>query len=533
MAKDDEKQLKAYAEAAGTKYFASQSDLDPKDRAMPEMAEWCKQHEGIVVLQNGLILTNNPTSRDVINCKTVMRSRSLRPVKVAPANAELIQHLIDSLTPEVMAEAAKRVEFIEAESFSSQQQRLRTLIKEAIEHNVSDIHIEVRPDVARIRFRKYGEMYLHAEWFPRLGRETASVAFNKETDHATAHFNPLVPQNASMPLEVDATHVRLRLASVPAHGGFDLVMRILSVGDEERKITLDDLGYLKDQIYIIKRAIQMPHGAVLIAGPTGSGKTTTLASCLQMVKDTRKVYSIEDPVEKVVVSATQVPVNADQIDRTFASFGRAALRMDPDYIILGEMRDEDTVRVMIRAALTGHLVMSTVHTNSATGIVTRLVDMNISPVMLSDAGLLVCLMFQRLVAKLCDHCKQPLSKSKAHAPHLARWTAVFGDKIKNIFARGETNCPKCDGVGLSGRTVVAEVIWIDEPGREFIGKSDMLGWEKYLKEQGWVNYKEHTMQRVYEGIVDPFDAEAVVGEINTEFAVAGFDYRKIDQMRGD
>src|SRR5690606_24495539 len=195
--------------------------------------------------------------------------------------------------------------------------------QEAVDADVSDIHIEVRSDVAKIRFRKFGELYLHAEWFPRIGREIAAVAFNKETDHATAHFNPLIPQDASMPLSLNHQDVRLRLASMPAHGGFDMVMRILGVGDAAKVISLQDLGYTEEQVYIIKRAVQMPHGAVLLSGPTGSGKTTTLASCMQMVKDTRKVYTIEDPVEKVVPTVTQVPVNTDKNDRSFASFGRA------------------------------------------------------------------------------------------------------------------------------------------------------------------------------------------------------------------
>ncbi len=502
--------------------LASQADLDPKDRPIVDLVEWCQQRGNIVALQSGLILTTEPTARDVQNCKALLVNKGYKPGKVMEATPQLITLMLANVADD--DEAQQQVD-VQEDEISSQQKRLRILVQEAVDADVSDIHIEVRPEVAKIRFRKFGEMYLHAEWFPRLGRELASVAFNKETDHATAHFNPLIPQDASMPLQVYGSDVRLRLASMPAHGGFDVVMRILGVGDDTKVVTLEDLGYTPEQVYIIKRAVHMPHGAVLLSGPTGSGKTTTLASCMQMVKSTRKVYTIEDPVEKVVPTVTQVPVNSDKDDRSFANFGRAALRMDPDYIVLGEMRDEDTANVMIRAAITGHLVFSTVHTNSAPGIITRLIDMGLSPTMLSDANVLVALIFQRLVATLCPHCNVPLKDAPAHKEHMERWHAVFGDNVEYIRARG--GCKKCNNIGIGGRSVVAEVIWVDDTGREFIQKVDTLGWQKYLRNQGWQSYRDRTLETVIEGKVDPFDAETLVGEISIHSAEAGFDYTRI------
>lgn len=524
MAKDDEdRELERYAAAAKMKVFSSQADLDPKDKPHPALVEWCLQRDGIVVMQSGIILTSNPTSRDVQNCKTMMINQGLRPGRVCAATTQLLSVLLANVEGAEELEQQERVVKASTE-ISVQQKRLRILVQEAVEADVSDLHIEVRADVAKIRFRKYGELYLHAEWFPRLGRELASVAFNKETDHATAHFNPLVPQDASMPLMVGTKEVRLRLASMPAHGGFDVVMRILGTGDEGIIPELVDLGYTPEQVYIIRRAIQMPHGAVLLSGPTGSGKTTTLASCMNMVRDTRKVYTIEDPVEKVVPAVTQVPVNTDKDDRSFASFGKAALRMDPDYIVLGEMRDEDTANVMIRAAITGHLVFSTIHTNSAPGIITRLVDMGISPVMLSDSNVLVCLIFQRLVPHLCGECCLSVTKASAHTEHLERWTKIFPDYLDKLMARGEAKCEKCHGTGVGGRTVVAEVVWVDEQGRSLIKNMEILEWEKYLRKMGWQSYRERTLEMVKEGLVDPFDAETLIGEISIHDNEQGFDY---------
>jgi type II secretory ATPase GspE/PulE/Tfp pilus assembly ATPase PilB-like protein len=188
--------------------------------------------------------------------------------------------------------------------------------------------------------------------------------------------------------------------------------------------------------------------------------------------------------------------------------------MDPDVIILGEMRDEDTAHVMVRASITGHLVLTTVHTNRATAIVTRLVDMGISPVLLSDSSVLRCLICQRLIPKLCKHCAIPVLQSPKHQSSIPGWEAVLGpEMIKNALARGP-GCPSCHRTGVSGRTVVAEVIWVDENGRQFIQKCDTLNWEKYLKENHWVDFHGRAIQLIQEGICDPFDAEKVVGPIN-------------------
>lgn len=517
-----EDRLKKFAELTGQKIISSQAELPSETRLIPGMLNWCKEQGDIVVFDDGIILTSSPGSRQVQNCKTIMLQEGIRPGAIKPATNQLIQIILKS-APEPGEHEASALETV-----SAQQQRLRLLVREAILENVSDIHIEVRSELAKIRFRKHGELYLHAEWLPKLAREIASVAFNKETDYAVTHFNPLVPQNASMPLAIDGHHIRLRLASMPAHGGFDVVLRILTTG-EEKIDTLQTLGYTDEQIKLIKRAISMPHGAIIIAGPTGSGKTTTLASCINMLTAERKTYTIEDPVEKLVEKATQVPVNEEQEDRTFASMGRAALRMDPDVIVLGEMRDLATAEVMTRASMTGHLVFSTLHTNTAPGIVSRLVDLGITPALLSDPNMLVCLIYQRLMPTLCDKCAIPITESKEHAPHLDRWHKIFGDDLSKIRARGQL-CQHCKGLGIGGRTVVAEIVWIDEGSREFIQKNDTLGWRNYLIESGWRPYTEHTLDLVRQGICDPFDAEKTMGHLDFLFTDKSFNYKAFSKQ---
>lgn len=512
--------LEQYAAATKTKVISSPSDLDTKDKVMDEMLQWCKEQANIVVLKSGVILSSSPTSRTVQNCKSLLLSKGIHPGQVYAAKPSLLSLLLASSEEE---DSAKRLKGETKISFSDQQRHLRELVFEAVRQNVSDIHIQVRQTYTKIRMRQNGELRVYAEWSERLGREIASVAFNKETDHATSHFNPLVPQDASMPLKMQGQDIRLRLASLPAHGGFDMVMRILTTG-EERNRSLEELGYTQKQIDIIRMAMKLPFGAIIVAGPTGSGKTTTLATCMEMVEPSQKLYSIEDPVEKVVESATQVPVNTEKEDRGFANMGRAALRMDPDVIIIGEMRDEDTAHVMVRASITGHLVLTTLHTNRATAIVTRLVDMGISPVLLSDSSVLRCLMCQRLIAKVCPHCAVPLRSSVRHQPYIADWEAVLGKEIINRAKARGPGCAKCNRTGVGGRVVVAEVIWVDEEGRQFIQKCDTLNWEKYLKEHGWQDFRDRAIDLIQAGVCDPFDAEKVVGPINPSTLARTFNY---------
>lgn len=518
--KDSFELLEQYASATKTKVITTPSDLDTKDKVMDEMLPWCKEQANIVVLKSASILSAEPTSRTVQNCKSLLLSKGIHPGQVYAATEAMLSLMLATGDEE---DSSKRRKGETNAIFSDQQRHLRELVFEAVRQNVSDIHIQVRQTYTKIRMRQHGELRVYAEWSERLGREIASVAFNKETDHATSHFNPLVPQDASMPLKMEGRDIRLRLASVPAHGGFDMVMRILATG-EKSGLPLDVLGYTPKQIEIIKMAMKLPFGAIIVAGPTGSGKTTTLATCMEMVESTQKLYSIEDPVEKVVEDATQVPVNTEKEDRTFASMGRAALRMDPDVIILGEMRDEDTAHVMVRASITGHLVLTTLHTNRATAIVTRLVDMGISPVLLSDSSVLRCLMCQRLIAKVCPHCAIPLRSSPKHEPYIADWEAVLGKEILDRAKARGPGCVKCGRSGVGGRMVVAEVIWVDEDGRQFIQKCDTLNWEKYLKENGWMDFRDRAIDLIQLGICDPFDAEKVVGPINPATQARIFKY---------
>jgi general secretion pathway protein E len=182
--------------------------------------------------------------------------------------------------------------------------------------------------------------------------------------------------------------------------------------------------------------------------------------------------------------------------------------------------------VMVRASITGHLVLTTLHTNRATAIVTRLVDMGISPTLLSDSSVLRLLVCQRLIAKVCQSCAIPLRESEPHKDFMEGWEAVLGKEILDkAKARGH-GCEKCHHTTVGGRVVVAEVIWVDEEGRQYIQKCDTLAWEKYLKQNGWQDFRDRAVDLIEKGVCDPFDAEKVVGPINPATQSRVFKYQE-------
>ncbi len=501
--------LKEYAHATHSKILDNQSELNLKDKALPSMLSWCREQGSIVVLSNLDILCSNPLSRLVPNCKTIMVNQQLKPGKVFAATPSLINILLDNATEQ--NDISNLVG--NHDPITPQQQRLTNLIKEALTLQATDIHIEMRSQVAKIRFRRHGELLPHAEWLPKLAEEICFVAFNHETDHINSPFNPLRPQHASMSMQLEQQTIRLRLTSLPAYGGYDVVMRLLTTRTDSVN-PLDELGYDNKQVNLIKKAMHMPSGAILVAGPTGAGKTTTLASCMQLIGNDRKVYSIEDPIEKFVDSVTQIPVNGEYQERDFTNITLATLRMDPDVIAIGEVRDENTASVMCRAAVTGHLVLSTVHTNSAIDIIARLNDLGVSHSLLASPSLVICLICQRLVPLLCQSCAMPISNSEKHQRLLNRWKPYVQD-MKLLKVRGST-CEHCHNQGISGRTVVAEVIWLDAKGREYIQKGEFLAWRHYLTNNGWKTYQQRLIEMAVKGLCDPLDIEKLIGGIPPE-----------------
>ena len=315
---------------------------------------------------------------------------------------------------------------------------LNALLTQAAKDGASDIHIEPYERSSSVRFRVDGTLRevvqpnkaLHAALISRL-------KIMAELDIAEKRL----PQDGRISLRIGGRAIDVRVSTLPSSHGERAVLRLLD--KSESKFTLEGLGMDGEALSSFARLIQQPHGIVLVTGPTGSGKTTTLYASLGRVDTaTTNVLTVEDPVEYELAGIGQTQVNP-KIDLTFAKALRAILRQDPDVIMIGEIRDYETASIAIQASLTGHLVLATVHTNDAPSSVTRLIDMGVEPFLLSSS--LLGVLAQRLVRKLCPHCKKRGDDSEdGHA----RWHPV--------------GCAKCSMTGYKGRTGVYELMRVDE-----------------------------------------------------------------------
>ena len=315
----------------------------------------------------------------------------------------------------------------------------------AIKDGASDVHIEPDRKSTRIRYRIDG--VLRNLMQPPAGMHAAIVSRVKvigKMDIAEKRM----PQEGRVRLFADGRDIDLRVSSLPTLLGEKLVVRVLD--KRNLHVRMEDLGFRTEALDSFKKMLHQPHGLVLVTGPTGSGKTTTLYSGMDLLRSPEcNMVTVEDPVEYQLDLINQIQVN-DAIGLNFARALRSILRQDPDIIMIGEIRDEETARVAVQAALTGHLVLATLHTNDAPGAVARLLDMGIEPYLLSSA--LNGVVAQRLARTICQHCK-----AKYYPTEDALIDAEIPDKVGRPFVRG-TGCAKCHNSGMLGRMGIYEVM---------------------------------------------------------------------------
>ena len=404
------------------------------------------------------------------------------PVEEAPA-APRVGSLRD-LAAELAShadEAASEDPGTVAESDNTLVRLVNRLIAEAVTLRASDIHIETAepPRPVRVRLRVDGELIQHLE-VPAPYRFALVARLKIMADLDISEHRK--PQDGKIDFaRFGGPRVELRMVTVPtARGLEDVVLRLLS---GLKPMPLDDIGLSAANLAGLRSAMVKAYGLILICGPTGCGKTTTLHSVMRELNtERRKIWTAEDPVEITQEGLRQVQVNA-RIGWTFAAAMRTFLRADPDIIMIGEMRDEETARIAVEASLTGHLVMSTLHTNSAPESITRLLEIGLDPFMFSDS--LLAVLAQRLVRRLCPHCRRPdplgevALQSLAHqylvssngigpaADELqARWRQVYGQGPQGLCQYHHVGCVRCEGTGYRGRMGLHELLLAGEPLRE-------------------------------------------------------------------
>ncbi|MFM2119377.1 MAG: hypothetical protein RL722_845 [Pseudomonadota bacterium] len=325
---------------------------------------------------------------------------------------------------------------------------LASVFEEALRVRASDIHIEPQADSLKIRFRIDGVLHVQTEADPKIA---AAVALRLKLMSQLDISEKRLPQDGRFAVALKKGSIDVRISTMPTQYGESVVMRLLNQGTG--LLSLDSLALPERVQAALRRAITQPSGMVLVTGPTGSGKTTTLYAALSALNNSeRKIITVEDPVEYRLAGLNQVQVH-EKIDLSFGRVLRAALRQDPDVILVGEMRDQETAEIGLRAALTGHLVLSTLHTNDALSTPIRLLDMGVPRYMVALS--LQMVLAQRLVRTVCPHCAEP------HAPdaHEQAWLEnQLGAAYATAHMRHGRGCSECNHTGYSGRTGVYEFI---------------------------------------------------------------------------
>lgn len=360
---------------------------------------------------------------------------------------------------------------------------------QAIQDRASDIHFEPFEDEFKIRYRVDGALY---EMSPPPKHLALPVTSRLKVMANLDIAERRLPQDGRISMNIGGRQVDLRVSSLPTQFGESVVLRVLD--RSALQLELESLGLPKHIYDYTAEAIQQPNGIFIVTGPTGCGKTTTLYSCLRRVNAIdSKLLTVEDPVEFDIEGIMQVPVN-EAVGMTFAKALRSFLRQDPDIIMLGEMRDLETSQVAIQASLTGHLVLSTLHTNDAPGAVTRLVDMGVEPFLISST--LLAVLAQRLVRTICKRCRTPFEPTEAQLALLNLSPHDLGDKVF-YYGRG---CKDCNDTGYRGRKGIFELLPISDPVRLLINeRAPTVVIRQKAMELGMVPLREDGMRSIFDG----------------------------------
>jgi type II secretion system protein E len=491
-----------------TRTLASQNGMDYIDLAQvtpspelvglltPEIARRYKtvpvsEHDGSVVL----------AVADPMDFEAFDRIGFLlkRPVEFVCAVPSQITEKLERLYPLGFEELGQTVGNVEVEEETAEDNApiirlVSNLLAEAQNNRASDIHIEPMEKRLRIRFRIDGNLQevqsppkkLQGAIISRLKIMTASMNIAEKR----------VPQDGRIQVKVGEKTIDLRVNSVPTVHGESIVMRILD--KSSLMLGLPELGFLSDDQATFEKLVQMPDGIILVTGPTGSGKTTTLYGCLNyMNKPDRKIITVEEPVEYQMTGINQVQVNSE-VGMTFAAALRAMLRQAPNIVMLGEIRDKETAEIAINASLTGHLVLSTLHTNDAPAAVARLVDIGVQPFLVSSA--VRGIMAQRLVRKLCANCKQPgqITEYEMRSLNLDAAQLAKANVMKPV------GCEKCRGKGYRGRMGIFEIFVADDELRQMINRNaTTLQLRHRTRELGMRTLREDGIRKVLAGLTTP------------------------------
>ncbi len=465
-------------------------------------AETAKRYQAVPVgfTADGslLVAMASPTNVLTIDDIGMMTGRRIRPAAASVEDLNLLLarlvRMEDSIEDIVEEEedATNDVQLGDADADAPVIKLVHSLVAQAVEHGASDIHVNPEEGDTRVLFRVDGVLAPAATVKKKMAQGVVSrIKIMADLDISEKR----VPQDGRFALQLDGRRVDIRVVTLPLVNGEGVVLRILDKGAVVGG--LDSLGMQEGEKERFEQAINRPNGAVLVTGPTGSGKSTTLYAALNALNDgERSIITVEDPVEKRIAGIKQMQI-APKAGVTFDVALRSMLRADPDVIMVGEIRDRDTAHIAIEAALTGHLVLSTLHTRDAPAALGRLIDMGIEPFLVSSA--VDCIVAQRLVRMLCKHCKRPQKVAASVLEEYGLADAVPHEPV---------GCSRCGGTGYRGRLGIYEVMSLSERVRAMIlerrSVDDMVA---VSIEEGMLRLRDDGFQKVREGLTSIAEVE--------------------------
>ena len=409
----------------------------------------------------------------------------------------LLDKASEELKLEVVSDDDRENEDLEATSETSSPiiKLVHSLLVNGIERRASDIHVETKEEQVLLKYRIDGVLYAAMDPVDRQHHSmiVSRLKVMAELDVAEKR----VPQDGRFKLKIRGRPIDFRVSIMPSIYGEDVVVRILdkeSISEQFSDLRLDVLGFPDDEMKRFRKFIREPYGMVLVTGPTGSGKTTTLYAALsEIASPEEKIVTVEDPVEYRIPHITQVPVN-EKKGLTFARGLRSILRHDPDTIMVGEVRDAETAQIAVQAALTGHLVFTTVHANNAFDVIGRFLHMGVEPHNFVSA--LNCVMAQRLVRSVCEGCRDKIS---IDPDELDLSGLDDADRNRDFFVgRG---CYQCHGTGFHGRTAVCELLSLNDRLRELIlEQRSSTELKRAAREEGMISIRDHALEKVFSGV---------------------------------
>ncbi len=458
------------------------SQVKPDPRAVEALPqELCREHGILPLTKNGNVLTiavSDPFDVLLLDDLKRLSRCQVRPVlshpgaihaaseaffdskgKAVEALMEQVGNTGSEVEVEVEEQESLEVAASEGGEDAPAVKLVNLMLLRALKEKASDIHIEPGDGAMRVRFRVDGSLYEVMRPPTAMGPALSSRLKIMSSLDIAERFSP---QDGKFQIRYENRKIDFRLSILPVVGGEKAVMRILDTGSFTLK--LDNLGYEDRTLEDIRKAANAAYGMLLLTGPTGSGKSTTLYSCVKEVATPDvNVVTVEDPVEYRMDGINQVPVNPKR-GMTFAGALRSILRQDPDIVLVGEIRDTETADIAVKAALTGHLVLSTLHTNDASTTITRLVDMGIDPFMVSSS--LLCVGAQRLARKLCPHCRVKLELPAEELLSVGFLESEIA-AAPEIFGARHGGCPRCKE-GYKGRFAILETLYLDQDLRRMV-----------------------------------------------------------------